>query len=246
MTKLLISFVGLFVTLCVQAQIQEPVKFTTELKQLSDSEVEIVFNAAIAPGWHVYSTELGDGGPISATFNVESMEGIEPEGKLQPAGQEIAAFDKVFEMNVRYFERTARFVQRLKITAKEYHIAGYLEYGACSDENCLPPSQAPFEFGNTGKETVGANAPEVPAKDMNIIGGEDGPTSILVTGKADYWQPVIQELKAHGEAVHDADTSWLYIFGAGFFCGLLAIVMPCIWHIIALTVCFFLMRNKVK
>ncbi len=246
MKKLLISFVGLFVTLCVQAQIQEPVKFTTELKQLSDSEVEIVFNAAIDPGWHVYSTELGDGGPISATFNVESMEGIEPEGKLTPAGQEIAAFDKVFEMNVRYFERTARFVQRLKITAKEYHITGYLEYGACNDENCLPPSQAPFEFGNAGKETVGANAPEVPAKNMNIIGGEDGPTSILVTDKADYWQPVIQELKAHGEAVHDADTSWLYIFGAGFVGGLLALVMPCIWPIIPMTVSFFLKRNKDK
>ena len=80
--KKLFSFLLLnFVVYVLQAQIQDPVKFKTELKSLSDTEAEIVFTATIDKGWHVYSTELGDGGPISATFNVDSKSGIEPVGK---------------------------------------------------------------------------------------------------------------------------------------------------------------------
>ena len=136
--KKLFSFLLLnFVVYVLQAQIQDPVKFKTELKSLSDTEAEIVFTATIDKGWHVYSTELGDGGPISATFNVDSKSGIEPVGKLKPVGKEIAAFDKLFEMKVRYFENTAKFIQKVKFTGGAYAIDGYLEYGACNDESCL-------------------------------------------------------------------------------------------------------------
>ena len=118
--KKLFSFLLLnFVVYVLQAQIQDPVKFKTELKSLSDTEAEIVFTATIDKGWHVYSTELGDGGPISATFNVDSKSGIEPVGKLKPVGKEIAAFDKLFEMKVRYFENTAKFIQKVKEGQKQ-------------------------------------------------------------------------------------------------------------------------------
>ena len=148
----IISFLLLsFVVYALQAQIKDPVKFKTELTPLSDTEAEVVFTAAIDKGWHVYSTDLGDGGPISATFNVDNKSGVELVGKLKPVGKEVATFDKLFEMNVRYFENTAKFVQKVKFTGGAYAIEGYLEYGACDDESCLPPTQVPFKFSGVAK-----------------------------------------------------------------------------------------------
>ena len=148
----IISFLLLsFVVYALQAQIKDPVKFKTELTPLSDTEAEVVFTAAIDKGWHVYSTDLGDGGPISATFNVDNKSGVELVGKLKPVGKEVATFDKLFEMKVRYFENTAKFVQKEKFTGGAYAIEGYLEYGACDDESCLPPTQVPFKFSGVAK-----------------------------------------------------------------------------------------------
>ena len=148
----IISFLLLsFVVYALQAQIKDPVKFKTELIPLSDTEAEVVFTATIDKGWHVYSTDLGDGGPISATFNVDNKSGVELVGKLKPVGKEVATFDKLFEMKVRYFENTAKFVQKVKFTGGAYAIEGYLEYGACDDESCLPPTQVPFKFSGVAK-----------------------------------------------------------------------------------------------
>ena len=148
----IISFLLLsFVVYALQAQIKDPVKFKTELTPLSDTEAEVVFTAAIDKGWHVYSTDLGDGGPISATFNVDNKSGVELVGKLTPVGKEVATFDKLFEMKVRYFENTAKFVQKVKFTGGAYAIEGYLEYGACDDESCLPPTQVPFKFSGVAQ-----------------------------------------------------------------------------------------------
>ena len=146
MKKSIFSILLLLFAVVVQAQIQEPVKFKSELKTLQAGEAEVVFTGTIDKGWHVYSTDLGDGGPISATFNVEEITGAELVGKLKPVGKEIAAFDKLFEMKVRYFANSVQFVQKLKLTGGAYKVEGYLEYGACNDENCLPPTQVPFKF----------------------------------------------------------------------------------------------------
>ena len=146
MKKIWFSLIISFLAFAVHAQIQEPVKFKTEWKNVSATEVEVVFTATIDPGWHVYSTDLGDGGPISATFNTDKLVGAELSGKLRPEGKEVSSFDKLFEMNVRYFEHTAQFVQKLRLTGGDYQVTGYLEYGACNDENCLPPTQVEFSF----------------------------------------------------------------------------------------------------
>ena len=148
----IISFLLLsFVVYALQAQIKDPIKFKTELTPLSDTEAEVVFTATMDKGWHVYSTDLGDGGPISATFNIDNKSGVELVGKLKPVGKEVATFDKLFEMKVRYFENTAKFVQKVKFTGGAYAIEGYLEYGACDDESCLPPTQVPFKFSGVAK-----------------------------------------------------------------------------------------------
>ena len=148
----IISFLLLsLVVYVLQAQIKDPVKFKTELTPLSDTEAEVVFTATIDKGWHVYSTDLGDGGPIAATFNVDNKSGVELVGKLKPVGKEVSTFDKLFEMKVRYFENTAKFVQKVKLTGGAYAIEGYLEYGACDDESCLPPTEVPFKFSGVAK-----------------------------------------------------------------------------------------------
>ena len=262
MKKLLFPFVLLLFAVAVQAQIQDPVKFNSELKILAADEAEVVFTAAIDKGWHVYSTDLGDGGPISATFNVEKISGAEVVGKLKPVGKEISTFDKLFEMKVRYFENTAQFVQKLKLTGGAYQIEGYLEYGACNDENCLPPTQVPFKFSGkaegAAKEAAAAaaetKADEQPAKQETVsgtapvaaIGGADGPTEIKVADKVDLWKPVISELNSLGETTSQEDMSWIYIFITGFAGGLLALFTPCVWPIIPMTVSFFLKRSKDK
>jgi len=262
MKKLLFPLFLLLFAVAVQAQIQDPVKFKSELKTVAADEAEVVFTAAIDKGWHVYSTDLGDGGPISATFNVEKISGAEVVGKLKPVGKEISTFDKLFEMKVRYFENTAQFVQKLKLTGGAYQLEGYLEYGACNDENCLPPTQVPFQFSGkaegAAKEAAAATtetkAEEKPAKQetaadtvsVAAIGGADGPTEINVTDKVDLWKPVISELKALGESTSQEDMSWIYIFITGFAGGLLALFTPCVWPIIPMTVSFFLKRSKDK
>ena len=229
--------------LLLQAQILEPVTFKTELKKVSDEKVEIVFTGTIDPGWHVYSTDLGDGGPISATFHVDKIQGAEPAGKLKPVGKEVSGFDQMFEMQVRYFEKTAQFVQELKLTGGAYAVEGYLEYGACNDENCLPPTQVSFSFQGEG---AGA-----PAQSLAEAGTEadDGAAHVAASapaGQPDYWAPVINELNAFGESVAQRDLSWLYVFGMGFLGGLLALFTPCVWPIIPMTVSFFLKRTKDK
>lgn len=262
MKKLLFPFVLLLFAVAMQAQIQDPVKFNSELKILAADEAEVVFTAAIDKGWHVYSTDLGDGGPISATFNVEKIFGAEVVGKLKPVGKEISTFDKLFEMKVRYFENTAQFVQKLKLTGGAYQLEGYLEYGACNDENCLPPTQVPFQFSGkvegAAKEAAAATAEmkaetqsaeqETAADTVSVaaIGGADGPTEINVTDKVDLWKPVINELQSLGETTSQEDMSWIYIFITGFAGGLLALFTPCVWPIIPMTVSFFLKRSKDK
>ena len=229
---------------------------------MAADEAEVVFTAAIDKGWHVYSTDLGDGGPISATFNVEKISGAEVVGKLKPVGKEISTFDKLFEMKVRYFENTAQFVQKLKLTGGAYRLEGYLEYGACNDENCLPPTQVAFQFSGkaegAAKEAAAATAEmkaetqsaeqETAADTVSVaaIGGADGPTGINVTDKVDLWKPVINELQSLGETTSQEDMSWIYIFITGFAGGLLALFTPCVWPIIPMTVSFFLKRSKDK
>ena len=223
------------------AQIQDPVQFKSEWKKISDTEAQIVFTGVIDEGWHVYSTDLPSGGPISATFNTDTMEGIELDGKLMPEGKEIEAFDKVFDMNLRYFEEKATFVQKLKITAATYFIEGFLQYGSCNDENCLPPTNIEFSFSGKGAEGAAASqSEEIPAMKLT-----EAVSSNVFT--ADYWAPVIDKLNAFGEeTAQTSNQSWFYIFFAGFIGGLLALFTPCVWPIIPMTVSFFLKRSKDK
>ena len=234
------------------AQMMDPVHFTSQLKLLKEGEAELVFSATIDPGWHVYSTNLGNDGPISASFNTVKMEGAEPVGKLQARGSEIKKYDKLFDMELRYFEKAVTFVQKIRFTKPQYDIDCYVEYGACNDEACLPPSEAslkakgksPVATEETKDAKVKEEVEDVEVVEKDTIVAQNDTVSAMVAEGNDLWQPVVDELKAMGGSDNITDHSLLYILLMGFIGGLLAVCMPCIWPIIPMTVSFFLKRAK--
>ena len=253
MRRLITTIAILTFVLGISAQISNPVHFSAQLKTGSGADAEIVFTAKIDAGWHVYSTDLGNNGPISATFNAVKMDGVETVGKLQARGKEIKQFDKLFEMELRYFEQAATFVQKVKFTKPDYDIDCYLEYGACNDQACLPPSEAAFK--QKGKSPTVKEKTEK-AEDVTdqitpvpSLSGENTDTAAIMTplqtvSSDSLWSPVVEELRAMGGNDAIADHSLLYILLMGFIGGLLAVCMPCIWPIIPMTVSFFLKRAK--
>lgn len=157
------------IVLGVQAQIMEPVHFQSQFKPTQGDEAEIIFQGTIEPGWHVYSTDLGNDGPIEATFNVVKIDGLELVGKLKPVGNVITKYDKMFGMDLKYFEGKATFVQKVRFTKPEYEIDAYLEYGACNDESCMPPTDVAIK--QKGKSPVKevkeqTNSQEVEEKEL--------------------------------------------------------------------------------
>lgn len=248
--RLSLLFSALLVCIVTFAQMQTPVKFKSELKKISDNQLEIVFSGTIDDGWHVYSTNLGEDGPTSATFNIDKIEGAKVVGELTFEGEEIKKFDPIFEMNVKYFEKTVKFVQKLEVTSPNYTIAGYLEFGACNDESCMPPTAVDFTFSGTSDVKPSKEVAETTTEDTKEVSTEQ----ITVADNADnnqmevspYWTPVIDEMGTQGEEQTSGDRSWIYILFTGFVGGLLALFTPCVWPIIPMTVSFFLKRTKDK
>ena len=249
--------------LSVVAQMQDPVHFKTEWKSISANEAEIIFSATIDPGWHVYSTDLGDGGPTQATINIDKISGATLDGKLKPGSNEIKKMDPIFEMEVKFFEKTAKFTQKVKLTGGKYSVSGYLEYGACNDENCLPPTSVDFTFSGEvpaqakAADTKEKEAPKKEEAPVEAVAEADtsveAPTAADSTvaettlqGTTNYWTPVISELSSYGEGTNEESHSWIYIFFTGLIGGLLALFTPCVWPIIPMTVSFFLKRTKDK
>ena len=223
----------------------DPVHFTSQLKELGSDEAEIIFSAKIDAGWHVYSTDLS-GGPIPATFNKVKMEGVETVGKLKPRGNEQKTFDKLFGMDVRYFEHTATFVQKVKFTKEKYVIDCYLEYGACNDEMCMPPSSA--EFKKEGKRPIPDPSLLMEGKEDNVktdtvarVVLAENTDSINNTASTDSTLWVPTPLPQQGA---EEGGSLFAIFLAGLLGGFIALLTPCVWPIIPMTVSFFLKRNK--
>ncbi len=246
---------------CALAQMADPVRFDTKLNQLNDNEGEIVFTATIDAGWHVYSTDIADDGPVKASFHAEQLEGAQLVGALTPRGKVTEEYDEMFGTTLRFFVGKGAFVQKVRFDGGPYAINGYLEYGACNDQMCLPPSTVEFGFkGNAPKPSDKAEAlkgaAEPEAEKTEEATDEVEPTAVpdtLQTAPAtagqpletDLWAPITNELQAFGSGGSATTaTSWWLILLQGFLGGLLAILTPCVWPIIPMTVSFFLKRNK--
>lgn len=240
-------------TLAAAAQIQDPVHFKVSQKKVSPTELEVIFTGRIDNGWHVYSTGLPADGPISASLHIEKAEGVKAAGKLSHRGKEISQYDKMFGMTLRYFEHSVTFVQKYKITGKTYNVKGYLEYGACNDENCIPPTQVDFSFKGEGpadapeaEETEETEAADTMAAAPVAAGDSLQADTAAVNTQGDLWKPVIKELQNFNGGDAGANRSWIYIFLMGLVGGFVALFTPCVWPIIPMTVSFFLKRTKDK
>ena len=249
MRRISLGCVLLFLaTIQTIAQIVEPVHFSSSIKELSDNEAEIVFSATIDPGWHVYSTDIGDDGPVRATFNAVKMDGVKTVGTLHARTKPVEKYDEMFGMNLRFFEGRVVFVQKVKFTKPKYNIDCYLEYGACNASNCLPPTQVAFqksgdvkvatESQQTEKETV--EEAQLAETSEELVATEAQQTMKSVDTST--WSPVISELKAFEEPRDES--SMLSVFLWSLLGGLIAVVTPCVWPVIPMTVSFFLKRNK--
>ena len=271
MKRILSAVSMLIMAFMVHAQMVDPVKFTSTLKTNNTAEAEIVFSGTIDNGWHVYSTNLGNDGPIEATFHVNKLEGAELVGPLTPHGKEISEYDNMFGMKLRYFEKNVQFVQKVKFTKPQYNIDAYLEYGACNDEMCMPPTEvsivksgkSPAVAADNSKEkdaekkaeeetakeetekaTETEEANNTTAEADSVLTSQADSTVSAASSDSDLWSSSVAELRALGNEDNMANRSWLYLLMMGFVGGLLAVAMPCIWPIIPMTVSFFLKRAK--
>ena len=256
MKKLLFLIVSLLTVSVAYAQMANPVKVQCQLKEVSATEAELVFNATIDQGWHMYSTEVVEFGPTPTTLEVEKISGAKLKGKLAPKGAPIKKYEEMFEADVYYFEHAATFVQKLTLEGGKYHVEGYLEYGACNDQSCTPPTKVDFNYDGEAKaaprpekeETpVAAETPQQQEESVTeTVEAEQADSAAATTADlsadADLWAPVVDKLKAFEEKTTGNSSLW-QIFLLGLLGGLVALVTPCVWPIIPMTVSFFLKRS---
>ena len=258
MKKILFSTLVLLLTVVTAVQAQ--VNFSVQYKRVNATTVDIVFHGKADAGWHIYSTNIGEGGPTPATFGVDRIKGARLKGSLKPGPGAKTMQDPIFEMPVTFFEHQATFTQRVELTEKEYELKGYLKFGACNDENCLPPTSVDCKLQGTDGPAAQAAAPaaqpEVPEAPEAAAAQPEAPaaadtaaTAALPVVAVDsaaaktLWTPVIDELRSFGGDTGDvAGKAWWYIFFLGFVGGLVALFTPCVWPIIPMTVSFFLKR----
>lgn len=234
-----------------------PVSWKMSIADKGNGEIELVANATIAAGWHLYDTQIPDGGPFPTSISIDEVKGAVAVGTFHAVNSKLHKdFDKVFEMEIGYYEKTATFVQKFKITDKsKFVLKGDVRAQACNDRECTPPIPIDFSFtsGNlpatvtvsTGAATDQTNDPQTTA-DTATLANNDNISQEQTTEiqDANLWTPVIEEVKAFGAAGDTSNRSLLYIFGAGFIGGLIALMTPCVWPMIPMTVSFFLKRNK--
>ncbi len=241
---------------------QAQVHFTVSYKRVNATTIDIVFNGTAQSGWHIYSTNIGEGGPTRATFGVDKIKGAKLKGGLKAGPGAKTMQDPVFDMPVSFFEGHATFTQRIELLDKDYSVEGYLQYGACNDQNCLPPTSVNAKLNGTdGPEPTAATQAEAAATqagntlptaptDTATVALADSTTEAQAVQPLDdlsvkaLWTPVIKELKSFGTDANDVTgKAWYYIFFLGFLGGLVALFTPCVWPIIPMTVSFFLKRS---
>ncbi|MDD6210568.1 MAG: cytochrome c biogenesis protein CcdA [Bacteroidales bacterium] len=223
-------------------QIYIPVKW-----EFSMENDWLIFTAHIEEGWHLYGMGLPEDGPVSTSFTFEKITGASLEGSVIPKSKEVEQYDEQFAMKLRWYVHEAVFKQRIKVTdAANLSIGGEIVYMACNDQTCLPPTRETFSFGKAPtiqKENTESPSSVNPGSLLNNSTAQQN----LSGNDQEWWAPVIQELKALGDkGLTVTEGSFWLIFITGFLGGLIALVTPCVWPMIPMTVSFFLKRKQSK
>ncbi len=241
-----------------QAFSQNVISWKFSLQDKGNGEVELVADATIQQGWHMYDSKIPDNGPYPTSLSFDEIKGAEAVGNFQAVGKQATVkFDEVFGMNIGTFDNSAKFAQRLKITDKNnFSISGDVRAQACDDKSCTPPLPNEFSFKSTDLPktvTVAASAGEAETPGAVIVPLENlSPDSsvasapVTATVEVDkelLWTPVTEELNSFGSQ-NDGGSSLWSIFLKGLLWGFAALITPCVWPMIPITVSFFLNRNK--
>ena len=248
-----VLFLFLFVAVALHAQ----VKFTASMQQTAPDEITISFSGTMAKGWHVYAPEEKHG-PIAASFNVDKIEGAKVEGPLKANKPATKKFEAVWKGEVAFYEDNVTFSQKVKLTGKEYKIEGYFEFGACNDETCLPPTSVDFSYSgtvslpkpSTPQVKEGANTTDSVKKKETQIEESDAsisPDTLTPDSNQSVSTPFPITGEGTGLGVAGKGDSGLWsLFLLGFLGGLIALLTPCVWPIIPMTVSFFLKKGGGK
>ena len=244
-----------------QSDSSNPIKASVEQRPVSGQPdlIDLVFTFAIDNGWHVYGPD-NTGGPIAMSFNTEKLEGAKKEGSLKLSPTPKRVHDDLFDCEVTYVENSAKATQRLRLTGGAWKAEGYLQYGACNDENCLPPTNVEFSYNGTAPKpqateenppSATEQSPDAETTEEQTEEQAESDTTAqihsgetLIVGDSTLWAPVINELHALDEASDTQSRSLWGIFLLGILGGLIALLTPCVWPIIPMTVSFFLKRSK--
>ena len=228
---LLLLSLMLWGVLGVNAQVLEPVKWKFSLNRISDTQLEVIADATIDDNWHLYSTKIPDGGPIPTSLNIEPSDLFKLVGGVKQSPEPKPFFDEAFQMELGYFSKKARLTQVIEVSADApVLISGYVEFMSCDDHRCLPPDRRDFELTEEGA-AVGAGAAsqsEAPLIEEASVTDADAATAA-------------QSSTDSKSATSESDGYW-GIFWLAFLGGLAALLTPCVFPMIPLTVSFFL-RN---
>jgi len=262
MKKLILIPTFLFSIFALSAQILEPVKWTFQ-----QSGNTLVFRANIDNGWHLYGMNIPEDGPKATNIVFETLENVELSGNISASKKTLEKYDNNFLMTLSYYENSVDFTQKIKLKDKNnYRIAGYVEFMACNDEMCIAPVQLPFEFAqktavseNPPYQSVDSHQSSVISRQSSVDSRQSSTDSLLPTDDYrltitddyrlttddyrlptdDFWQPVSKDFGNNDST----NASLWWVFAMGLLGGLLALLTPCVWPIIPMTVSFFLKRN---
>lgn len=224
----------------LHAEILTPVKWKSEVKMTDDSHGVMTFTATIDDGWHMYSTNLPKGGPQPLSITLDTADGVTLDGELTPSKAPHEQVDNVFHMKLGWWTDAVTITQAFTATKPDYNIEGYLTYMVCNDVTCQAPTKEQFIFKGTAQASVqpvavDSEAPAIPMTELK-------PAEEVNADQL--WAPVDADAAAQAEEQGTATShSFWYIFIGGFLGGLLALLTPCVWPMIPLTVSFFLKKN---
>lgn len=250
-----LALTALLAVVPAMAQIFTPVKWSTKIEMTGESKGEIVFTAAIENGWHVYSNDIDPNvGPSPLTIEYDVLKGVKLDGKLKPSKAPHAEYDNMFEAELRWWTDNVTLRQAFTATAADFTIDGTIGYAACNDENCIPPSREPFSLSGKAKiakavaPATAETTPEpeiIPAVVAADTASTDSTAAVATVtedvAEADLWAPVNYDSTEQKEA--QKGSLW-YIFFTCFLGGFIALLTPCVWPMIPMTVSFFLKKGK--
>lgn len=266
MKKVITTFIGLSFLLLISTftgAAQNPISWDFSLEDAGNGEVDIVAKATVDAGWYMYDTEIPAGGPNPTMIEFDEITGAEPSGKFHAADKKaVVKYDDIFQMEIGSFTNSVTFKQRLKVTDKDnFSVVGNVRAQACDDRTCTPPLPVDFEFASANLPatiTVSASAqisgsttaltpveitlPENENEQTEVA--ETKPVEIKPVDSDVLWTPVVAELEALSDGDNLSEASLINIFLKGLLWGFAALLTPCVWPMIPITVSFFLNRNK--